>query len=77
LLLCPKKGAIFVSRLIVAAFVVTFVSACGAEPRRPAAAPSAPAEPALPSNPEDDYVVGPFITASGTDEIRTYYIVRN
>jgi hypothetical protein len=76
LLLCPTKGAIFVSRLIVAAFVVTFVSACGAEPRRPAAAPSAPPEAALQSNTDDDYVIGPFI--SGTDhKVRTYYIVRN
>jgi hypothetical protein len=66
-----------VSPRIVVALIVTFVSACGGEARRPAAAPSAP-EIELESNTADDYVVGPIITASGTDrEVRTYYIVRN
>lgn len=63
---------------IVAALIVTFVSACGGEARRPAAAPSAAAEAVVESNTADDYVVGPFISASGTShEVRTYYIVRN
>ena len=63
---------------IVAALIVTFVSACGGEARRPAAAPTTPTEAAVESTPEDDYVVGPFISSSGTDhEVRTYYIVRN
>ena len=65
--------------------VVTFVSACGAGARAPAARSEpalvepATAEPAArgiaAQNPEDDYVVGPFEAANGG--VRTYYIVRN
>jgi hypothetical protein len=83
-------GAFTVSHRILVVLVVTFLSACGASARSPAA-PSATAadsratsraEPngAVPeSNPADDYVVGPFVTSSGENGagVRTYYIVRN
>ena len=66
------------SSRIVAALIVSFVSACGGLARRPATTASAPTEAVVESTPEDDYVVGPFISSSGTDhEVRTYYIVRN
>ena len=66
-------------------FVVTFVSACGAGARPPAARSEpklvepATGEPAASAifeqGPDDDYVVGPFETSSAG--VRTYYIVRN
>jgi hypothetical protein len=58
----------------------TFVSACGAG-ARPPAAPSEPsfsdsaAQATAYPNPDDDYVVGPFETPNAG--VRTYYIVRN
>jgi hypothetical protein len=60
--------------------VVTFVSACGAGARLPAAPSeslfdSSSARAIADQNPEDDYVVGPFETPSAG--VRTYYIVRN
>ncbi len=63
--------------------VVTFVSACGAAARPPAAPTElskpelseTPARSATAQNPNDDYVVGPFETSSAG--VRTYYIVRN
>lgn len=66
------------SSRVVVALIVTLVSACGGGSRSSVAAPSMPTVATAEWNAENDYVVGPITSASGTDhEVRTYYIVRN
>jgi hypothetical protein len=64
---------------IVLLLVVTFLPACGTRaqpPQTPAAAPQT--APAPESQTDNDYVVGPFVTAASDGQgIRTYYIVRD
>ncbi|HEX6271630.1 MAG TPA: hypothetical protein VFZ53_01255 [Polyangiaceae bacterium] len=73
------------TRKIAAALAVTLLPACGAAASN---APEAPGRPVgfqisaaelqadePPRNPDDDYVVGPFV--AGEAGVRTYYIVRN